>query len=142
MTRHGSTLMEHFTSSKQLVASSTLAAKAKGGAPQDSSPRPSAFIRVRATATEKKGKGPKKTTESGRGSASRRSRSDGSVRERQIAPGAHFLSLSVHTLLSVDIHFAQMHPTNSGANKILARLGHSDSMFYKMVRDFVRYELQ
>ena len=31
--------------------------------------------------------------------------------------------------------FAQMHPTNSGANKILARLGHSDSMFYKMVRD-------
>jgi len=40
------------------------------------------------------------------------------------------------------VMFAQMHPTNSGANKILARLGHSDSMFYKMVRDFVRYELQ
>ena len=31
-----------------------------------------------------------------------------SVRERQLAPGAHFLPLSVHTLLSVNIHFAHI----------------------------------
>jgi hypothetical protein len=90
-------------------------------------------------ATERKGKGPKKKsarmTKRKLEEAALAEGADGSVRERQIAPGAHFLSLSVHTLLSVDIHFAQMHPTNSGANKILARLGHSDSMFYKMVRD-------
>ena len=35
-------------------------------------------------------------------------RRDGSVRERQLAPGAHFLPLSVHTLLSVHIHFAHI----------------------------------
>ena len=58
-TRGGEDSTQHFASCKQLVTSSTLAAKAKGGAPQDPSPGPSAFIRVRAKATERKGKGKK-----------------------------------------------------------------------------------
>ena len=62
MTRHGSTLMEHFASSKftkQLAVATSRKDESQGRLPQDPSPGPSAFIRVRAKATERKGNGKK-----------------------------------------------------------------------------------